>query len=131
MTKIQAVISVKTSFIPQQSDKDKNYFVFSYTITIKNISDSPFQLISRFWLIQDANQKIEEVFGEGVIGQQPIIRPGESFTYTSGAVLETEIGTMEGKYFMRSLSQADRQTDNQEFEVPIEKFVLSVPRILH
>ena len=120
----KAKISAQTGYVEQQSDRDSNRFVFSYTITIENVSSSPFQLVSRHWVIQDANRKIEEVYGEGVVGEQPVIAPGESYTYTSGAVLETEIGTMEGRYFM--LDQR-----KQEFEVPIPKFVLSVPRTLH
>jgi len=118
-----ASISTKTSFIEQQSNTNQNRFVFSYTITIKNISNSPFQLMSRHWVIQDGNQKIEEVYGEGVIGEQPIILPQKSYTYTSGAVLETDIGTMEGRYFMLS--------NDKEFEVTIPKFLLSIPRTMH
>ena len=116
-------ISTQTQFVPQQSDSKNKRYVFAYTVTITNKSDRTCQLMSRHWVIQDANQKIEEVYGEGVIGEQPVIKPGESYQYTSGAVLETEMGTMEGRYFMLS-------SDN-EFEVPIPRFVLSVPRILH
>jgi ApaG protein len=117
-------ITAVTGFVEQQSDRDNNRFVFAYTITIENVSDEPFQLVSRHWVIQDANRKVEEVYGEGVVGQQPIIKPGEKYSYSSGAVLETEMGTMEGRYFM--LSEKD-----DEFEVSIPKFVLTVPRILH
>ncbi|MCL4160180.1 UNVERIFIED_CONTAM: hypothetical protein GTU68_049466 [Idotea baltica] len=120
----KAKISTITDFVSEQSDTDNSRYVFAYTITIENVSEEPFQLISRHWIIQDANRKVEEVYGDGVVGQQPLIRPGESYTYSSGAVLETEIGTMEGRYFMLSNS-----TD--EFEVQIPKFVLSVPRTLH
>jgi len=117
-------ITAETGFVEQQSDVDNNRFVFAYTITIENISDERFQLVSRHWVIQDANQKIEEVYGEGVVGEQPIIEPGQKYSYSSGAVLETEMGTMEGRYFMLS--------DNKdEFEVSIPKFVLTVPRVLH
>jgi len=119
-----ADITTKTGFIEQQSDLQNRRFVFSYTITIRNVSEKPFQLLSRHWIIQDANRKVEEVYGEGVIGEQPLIVPGESYTYTSGTVLETEMGTMEGRYFMISDS-------NKEFEVTIPKFVLSVPRTIH
>jgi ApaG protein len=119
-----AAISAITGFVERQSDIENNRFVFAYTITIENISSIPFQLISRHWLILDANKKAEEVFGEGVVGEQPVIQPGDSFTYTSGAVLETEIGTMEGRYFLR-----DETGD--EFSVVIPRFVLSVPRTLH
>lgn len=121
-------VSTQNSFIPQQSDSKSNRFVFAYTVVIANNSDTSVQLLSRHWLIQDANQKIEEVYGEGVIGEQPLIKPGESFSYTSGAVLETEIGTMEGRYFLISTKP---ENGNNEFEIDIPKFVLSVPRTLH
>ena len=120
----RAAISAVTGFVEQQSDADNDRYVFSYTITIENISNHPFKLMSRHWLIQDANRRVEEVYGEGVVGEQPVIAPGESYTYSSGAVLETEMGTMEGRYFMRGEGDV-------EFEVPIPKFVLTVPRILH
>jgi len=120
----KAKVSAVTNFVSEQSDSKIRRFVFSYTITIENISTDPFQLISRHWIIQDANKKIEEVSGEGVVGQQPLIQPGERYTYSSGAVLETEMGTMEGRYIMLSKS-------NDEFDVQIPKFVLSVPRTLH
>lgn len=122
--KQKASISTVSGFVEQQSNAAEKRFVFAYTITIENISDRPFQLISRHWLIQDANHKVEEVYGEGVVGEQPIIKPGQKYTYSSGAVLETEMGTMEGRYFMLSV-------DKDEFEVTIPKFVLTVPRILH
>ncbi|MCL4148735.1 UNVERIFIED_CONTAM: hypothetical protein GTU68_023339 [Idotea baltica] len=117
-------ITTVTDFVEQQSDKNNNHYVFAYTITIENVSRDPFQLISRHWVIQDANQKTEEIYGDGVVGEQPVIEPGESYTYSSGAVLKTEVGTMQGRYFMLSNSQ-------NEFEVSIPKFVLSVPRTLH
>ena len=119
-----ANISVVTSYVEPQSDAASNRYVFAYTITIENSSDEPFQLMSRHWLIKDANSKVEEVYGEGVVGDQPVIAPGEKYTYSSGAVLETEMGTMEGRYFMHSHNK-------NEFEVTIPKFVLSVPRTLH
>lgn len=122
--KEKASISTVSGFVEQQSNAKDKRFVFAYTITIENVSDTPFQLISRHWVIQDANHKVEEVYGEGVVGEQPIIKPGQKYTYSSGAVLETEMGTMEGRYFMLSL-------DKDEFEVAIPKFVLTVPRILH
>ena len=115
-------ITVATGFIERQSDTANKRFVFAYTITIKNISEQALQLMSRHWFIQDANNKVEEVVGEGVVGEQPLIKPGESYTYTSGAVLETEMGTMQGKYFLVDESK-------QELEAEIPKFVLSVPRV--
>ncbi len=117
-------IKVISEFIQQQSNAEQNRFVFSYTISIENASDLAFQLVSRRWLISDANSKTEEVCGEGVVGEQPIIQPGEIFTYSSGCVLETEMGTMEGCYFMLSEKAG-------EFEVTIPKFLLSVPRTIH
>lgn len=120
----KATIKTVTGFVEQQSDVQNKRFVFAYTITIENISDQPFQLLSRHWVIQDANRKIEEVYGDGVVGEQPVIKPGQSYTYSSGAVLETEMGTMEGRYFMLSENE-------DEFEVAIPKFVLTVPRVLH
>lgn len=117
-------ISTTTGFVPQQSDIENKRFVFAYTITIRNNGDEKFQLVSRHWIIRDAANKVEEVYGEGVVGEQPVIEPGDSYSYSSGAVLETEMGTMEGRYFMLSDSK-------QEFEVAIPKFVLSVPRTLH
>ena len=120
----RATITTNSSFVKNQSDENNKRFVFSYTITIENISDKAFQLISRHWVIQDANRKIEEVYGEGVVGEQPIIASGEKYSYSSGAVLETEMGTMQGRYFMLSPNM-------DEFEVVIPKFVLSVPRTLH
>lgn len=117
-----------TEHVPQQSNVKSKRYVFSYTITIANHSDSPIQLLSRHWVIQDANRKIEEVYGEGVIGQQPLIEPGKDFSYSSGAVLDTEMGTMEGRYFFISENADNRKT---EFEVSIPQFVLSVPRTLH
>ena len=121
-------ISAVTGFVEQQSDPVNNRFVFTYTITIENKSDTSCQLLSRHWVIQDANRKVEEVYGEGVIGQQPTIQPGQQYQYSSGAVLETEMGTMEGRYFMICNSSGQ---DGVEFEVLIPKFILSVPRVIH
>ncbi len=121
-------VTSETGFVPQQSEPDDNRYVFSYTITIHNDSDTACQLLSRHWVIQDSNKKIEEVYGEGVVGEQPLIQPGEKYQYTSGAVLETEIGTMEGRYFMIQKSHEDT---TEEFEINIPRFILSVPRTLH
>lgn len=121
-------ISSVVEHIPQQSDHKSSRFVFSYIITIANYSDKPVQLLSRHWVIKDANNKVEEVYGEGVVGKQPVIEPNKEFTYSSGAVLDTEIGTMEGRYFFVAHTNKGNLV---EFEVPIPKFVLSVPRTLH
>ena len=117
-------IHVKTTYLKSQSEPDEDRYAFAYTITITNHGDQGAQLISRHWRITDANHKAKEVYGEGVVGEQPHIAPGDSHTYTSGAVLETEMGTMEGEYQM----MAD---DGQAFEAPIPRFTLSVPRVLH
>ena len=127
------IVSSSTAFIEQQSDIKNNKFVFAYKITISNSSDQAVQLLSRHWIITDANLKTEEIYGEGVIGEQPLIKPGESYSYTSGAILETEIGTMQGRYFLitKPFDQSDSELNLEEFEVMIPKFTLTVLRTLH
>ena len=117
-------ISVATQFLDEQSDPDGDRYVFAYTIRIRNLGRLPAQLLDRHWVITDANGKVEEVRGEGVVGEQPRLEPGEAFTYTSGAVLETAVGTMQGSYHMSG-------DDGTEFEAPIPAFTLAVPRTLH
>ena len=124
-------VVAQADYIPQQSDPDNKRFVFSYTITINNASRQRCQLLSRHWVIRDANHKVEEVYGEGVIGEQPFIDPGESYTYTSGAILETELGTMEGRYFMIDANDKNANKESEKFEVMVPQFLLSVPRVLH
>lgn len=121
-------VTSETGFVPQQSEPSDNRYVFFYTITIHNNSDIACQLLSRHWIIQDSNKKVEEIFGEGVIGEQPLILPGKKYQYTSGAVLETEIGTMEGRYIM---ARKSNQNSADEFEISIPRFTLSIPRTLH
>ena len=130
VTDLNALIFVSTEsgYVAQQSKPDDGRYVFFYTVTVHNNSQNSCQLMSRHWLIQDSNRKIEEVYGEGVIGEQPIIKPGEQYQYTSGAVIETEIGTMEGNYFM---IQKTDNNDVVEFEISIPKFTLSIPRTIH
>lgn len=117
-------IAVATRYLEDQSEPDKNRYVFSYTIHIRNCGRVPARLLARRWVITDANGKVQEVEGEGVVGRQPWLRPGEDFEYTSGAILETSLGTMQGSYRM----VAD---DGTEFEAPIPAFTLSTPRTLH
>lgn len=117
-------ISVATQFLDDESDPDAERYVFAYTIRIRNLGRLPAQLINRHWVITDANGKIEEVRGEGVVGEQPRLEPGEQFTYTSGAVIATSVGTMEGSYDMSG-------DDGTQFDAPIPPFTLSVPRTLH
>ena len=114
----------KAIYVEDQSDPSKNQYVFAYTITIANTGTVPVQLVSRHWLITDANGKVAEVKGQGVLGQQPWIKPGESFEYTSGTNIETAVGTMRGTYHMLA-------EDGQTFEAAIPVFTLSVPRVLH
>ncbi|MBT8448905.1 MAG: Co2+/Mg2+ efflux protein ApaG [Gammaproteobacteria bacterium] len=114
-------IDVQTQFIPEQSRPERDLFVFAYTVTIANHGQIPTQLLRRHWVIKDFNQKVMEVQGDGVIGEQPRLMPGESFTYTSGTTLETDVGTMKGSYTM--------QTDSgEQFDAPIKEFVLSAPQ---
>ena len=117
-------VDVKTRYIEDQSDPEKNYYVFAYTITIQNKGDQTAQLISRHWVITDSNHKVQEVRGDGVIGEQPVLKPGEQFVYTSGTMLETSVGTMKGSYQMKA-------DDGSQFDATIDEFVLSTPRVLH
>ena len=117
-------ITVQTSYIAAQSRPDIQRFVYSYTITITNHSDTYVQLISRHWRIKDANDNLQEVKGLGVVGEQPRLAPGASYTYTSGAILETETGMMEGSYQMR-------RDDGSTFDTPIPLFALVPPHAIH
>ncbi|MGH8371795.1 MAG: Co2+/Mg2+ efflux protein ApaG [Gammaproteobacteria bacterium] len=117
-------VDVETAYVAAQSDPEENRFVFSYTITIRNQGIVSAKLLTRHWLITDANGKVQEVRGEGVVGEQPHIKPGEGFRYSSGAVLETPVGTMQGDYQMIS-------DQGQHFDAPIAPFRLAVPGMLH
>ena len=117
-------VSVQVRYLADQSDEADNRHVFAYTITLTNDGDHAVQLLSRHWIIKDANNHVQEVKGKGVVGEQPVIKPGESFEYTSGTVLATQVGTMSGSYLMQVV-------DGGEFSVPIPQFVLSMPRVLH
>ncbi|OGI42078.1 MAG: Co2+/Mg2+ efflux protein ApaG [Candidatus Muproteobacteria bacterium RBG_16_64_11] len=122
--KHQIDIAVKTSYIDNQSVPDANRYVFAYTITITNAGTVPAKLLARHWVITDANNKVQEVRGEGVVGEQPYLVPGMSFEYTSGTMIETPVGSMRGSYQM----VAD---DGTEFDAEIPSFMLSMPRTLH
>lgn len=117
-------VKVQSRFLPEQSQPEDGRFVFAYTICIHNSGEVPARLISRHWLITDDNGRVQEVRGEGVVGEQPWLRPGEEFEYTSGAVLETALGTMQGSYQMLA-------DDGTRFDADIAPFTLSVPRTLH
>jgi ApaG protein len=120
----EVTVEPKAAFLAEQSDPAKNQYVFTYTITITNTGDVAAQLVSRHWIITDADHKVQEVKGLGVVGQQPLLKPGESFEYTSGASIPTAVGTMQGSYQMMA-------ADGRAFDAPIPLFTLSVPRTLH
>ena len=117
-------VDVEPRFLADQSEPEAGRYVFAYTIHIRNCGRVPARLLGRHWLITDGNGKVQEVEGEGVIGEQPWLRPGEDFEYTSGAVLETVHGVMEGRYDMLA-------DDGTRFQAPIPVFALTVPRTLH
>jgi len=117
----QIRIDVKTTYVETQSEPEAGRYVFAYTITIRNTGG---KLLNRHWVITDSNGKVQEVRGEGVVGEQPHLQPGEGFRYTSGTMLETPVGSMEGSYEMLA-------DDGTRFEAPIAPFSLSMPRTLH
>lgn len=117
-------VSVRTAYIDAQSAPESSRYVFAYTITITNAGTIPAKLLTRHWVIKDANEKVQEVRGVGVVGEQPRLSPGMSFEYTSGTVLETPFGTMHGSYQMIA-------DDGTEFDAEIPPFLLSTPRQLH
>lgn len=120
----QIDVTVKTTYIEAQSAPETNRYVFAYTVTITNSGEVPARLVSRHWVITDANEKVQEVRGEGVVGEQPHLPPGASFQYTSGTMIETPVGSMRGSYQMIA-------DDGTEFDAEIPRFVLSMPRTLH
>lgn len=117
-------VDVETSYLEEQSSPGMNRYVFSYTITIRNDGNNPAKLLTRHWIINDANGNVQEVHGEGVVGEQPYLKPGETFQYTSGTVIETPVGSMEGSYQMLS-------EDGTPFDADIPAFTLSLPNKLH
>ena len=123
-THYQIQVSVRVRYLAEQSDEAENRYVFTYTITVRNDGELAVKLLARHWLITDSNQHVQAINGKGVVGEQPVINPGQSFEYTSGTVLATQVGTMSGSYLMAL-------DDGTEFSVPVQQFVLSVPRVLH
>jgi ApaG protein len=117
-------VAAKTQFLPDQSDPLHERYVFAYTITISNTGTVPAQLVSRHWIITDAEGRVQEVRGLGVVGKQPLLKPGETFEYTSGCALTSPVGTMRGAYQMVG-------EDGTHFEAQIEEFALAMPRVLH
>ncbi|HXW63486.1 MAG TPA: Co2+/Mg2+ efflux protein ApaG [Burkholderiaceae bacterium] len=124
MSEHQFSVRVRVRFVSEQSDPASDLYLFAYTIRVENTGDVPAQLLSRHWVITDGNGKVEEVRGPGVVGEQPLLAPGESFEYTSGCPLSTPYGTMRGSYQCVA-------ADGTPFDVPIPEFILTVPRVLH
>ena len=117
-------VDVVTSYVEEQSNPGDGRFVFSYTITIRNEGEVPAKLLTRHWIITDANGKVQEVRGSGVVGEQPHLQPGQTFRYTSGAVIETPVGAMHGSYQMLG-------DDGAKFDAPIPPFRLAMPGVLN
>jgi ApaG protein len=117
-------IEVETNYLDDQSEPREQRYVFAYTITIRNEGEVPAKLLTRHWIITDANGRVQEVRGDGVVGEQPYLKPGQGFRYSSGAVLETPVGTMQGSYQMVG-------DDGAKFDAPIPAFRLAMPGMLH
>lgn len=124
MQKYEFSVNAVPRYVAEQSAPDEDQYVFAYTITIRNTGDVAGQLLSRHWIITDADGQVHEVRGDGVVGEQPVLQPGQAFKYTSGCPLPTPVGTMKGSYQCVA-------ADGTPFEVPIPEFVLSMPRSLH
>ena len=122
--KYHVKVTAQSFFPPEQSDQENDQYVFAYIISIKNVGQVPAKLISRHWIITDADNQVQEVRGMGVIGEQPVLKPGDHFEYTSGSSINTIVGTMRGAYQMLA-------EDGTKFEAVIPEFTLSVPRVLH
>ena len=117
-------VQVESEYLSDQSRPEEDHFVFGYTVTIRNLGDTPAQLLSRHWIISDGGHETREVRGEGVVGEQPWLEPGVGFQYSSGAVLKAPVGTMHGSYRLKT-------PDGDQFDADIPCFVLSIPRTLH
>jgi len=125
-------VDVRTTYLDSHSQPEEGHYTFAYTITISNSSSVTVQLLSRHWIITDSEERVQEVRGEGVIGEQPVIAPGEQFRYTSGTTLATPVGYMQGSYFMVTLSgEGDEVEVSPEFEVAIAPFSLHTPQGVH
>ncbi len=123
-TEYNTMVDVETEYLPEQSAPEHSRYVFSYTITIRNEGTMPAKLLTRHWVITDAEGKVQEVHGEGVVGEQPYLKPGDGFRYTSGTMIETPVGSMQGTYQM----VAD---DGVEFNAVIQPFTLATPNTIH
>jgi ApaG protein len=124
MSQYQFSVSSQVRYLPDESDPERRQYAFAYTLTIRNTGQAPAQLIARHWVITDSENHVQEVKGLGVVGHQPLLKPGEQFEYTSWAVIATPVGTMRGEYFCVA-------EDGERFEAPVPEFVLRMPRTLH
>ena len=120
----EITVTTQTQYVAEQSDEANGRFVFAYTITIRNTGSMPAQLIARHWIIKDGKEQTQDIRGLGVVGSQPLLKPGESFEYTSGTAIATPVGTMRGSYQMVS-------EEGVQFEAVVPEYTLSVPRVLH
>ena len=117
-------VTAHSTYLPDQSDEEDDRYVFAYTIRITNTGNVAAQVVSRHWIITDADNQVQEVRGMGVVGEQPVLKPGDTFEYSSGSSIPTAVGTMRGTYQLVA-------EDGTRFEAPIPEFALSVPRVLH
>jgi ApaG protein len=124
MPRYHFTCTVAVQFLPEKSNPQEGMFAFAYTVTIKNEGETPAQLVARHWVITDAHGRVEEVKGLGVVGHQPLLKPGEAFEYTSWAGIATPEGSMRGSYFCVA-------EDGEKFDAPVAPFMLSMPRTLH
>lgn len=122
--KYEITVEPVAQYLPDQSDESAGRYVFAYTITVRNTGSVGAQLLTRHWIITDARNQVQEVRGEGVVGEQPRLAPGETYQYTSGAAVATPVATMRGSYQMVA-------EDGKRFDAPIPEFTLSIPRVLH
>jgi ApaG protein len=124
MSQYEFSVTSQVRYLPEESDPERRQYAFAYTLTIRNTGQVSSQLIARHWVITDSENHVQEVKGLGVVGHQPLLKPGEQFEYTSWAVIATPVGTMRGEYFCVA-------EDGERFEAPVPEFVLRMPRTLH
>ncbi|MCA3220060.1 MAG: Co2+/Mg2+ efflux protein ApaG [Burkholderiales bacterium] len=124
MARYEFSVSVVPQYVAEQSNPDEDEYLFAYTVTVRNTGEVAAKLLSRHWIITDADGDVEEVRGDGVVGEQPVLRPGEAFQYTSGCPLTTPVGSMKGTYHCVA-------EDGTRFDATVPEFILSMPRVLH
>ncbi len=124
MARYEFTVNVVPQYLAEQSNPDEDEYLFAYTVTVRNTGEVAAKLLTRHWIITDADGDVEEVRGEGVVGEQPVLKPGEAFQYTSGCPLTTPVGSMKGSY--QCVAE-----DGTRFDAPIPEFILSMPRVLH